>query len=136
MGDVYLAREPASGLDLSRALQQRIAFFWHARHSQVYPELGRLEADGLVTHTVVPQRDRPDKKVYALTERGRGVLLDWLTAPTEPPQIRDEFLVKVTSFWLIEPANCGSWLRASGRLLGAFLLSSSVFITVTGVGAV
>ena len=98
-----LAREPASGLDLARTLQQRIAFFWHARHSQVYPELARLEAEGLVTHTVVPQRDRPDKKVYELTERGRQVLLDWLTAPTDPPQIRDEFLVKVTSFWLIEP---------------------------------
>jgi DNA-binding PadR family transcriptional regulator len=99
-----LAREPASGLDLARALQQRIAFFWHARHSQVYPELARLEGEGLVTHTVVPQRDRPEKKVYALTERGRAVLLDWLLAATHPPQIRDEFLVKVTSFWLIEPA--------------------------------
>jgi DNA-binding PadR family transcriptional regulator len=99
-----LAREPASGLDLARALQQRIAFFWHARHSQVYPELTRLEGEGLVTHVVVPQRDRPDKKVYALTERGRHVLLDWLTSSTDPPQIRDEFLVKVTSCWLIEPA--------------------------------
>ncbi|HZO27172.1 MAG TPA: PadR family transcriptional regulator [Chloroflexota bacterium] len=98
-----LAREPASGLDLTHALQQRIAFFWHARHSQVYPELARLEKDGLVVHTVVPQRDRPDKKVYALTERGRQILLGWLLAPTDPPQIRDEFLVKVTSFWLIEP---------------------------------
>jgi DNA-binding PadR family transcriptional regulator len=98
-----LGREPASGLDLARALQQRIAFFWHARHSQVYPELARLEAAGLVAHTVVAQRDRPDKKVYALTEDGRRVLLDWLASTTDPPQIRDEFLVKVTSFWLIEP---------------------------------
>lgn len=98
-----LAREQASGLDLSRALQQRIAFFWHARHSQIYPELARLEAEGLVGHTVVPQRDRPDKKVYALTEHGRQTLLAWIGAPTDPPQIRDEFLVKVTSFWLTEP---------------------------------
>ncbi len=99
-----LAREPASGLDLARALQQRLAFFWQARHSQVYPELARLETAGLVTHTVVEQRDRPDKKVYTLTESGRQRLLDWLAASTEPPQIRDEFLVKVTSFWQIEPA--------------------------------
>jgi PadR family transcriptional regulator AphA len=110
-----LAREPASGLDLARALQQRIAFFWHARHSQVYPELARLEAAGLVTHTVVPQRDRPDKKVYALTEHGRQVLLDWLVSPTDPPQIRDEFLVKVTSFWLIEPARAIELLLDQGR---------------------
>ncbi len=110
-----LARDPASGLDLSRALQQRIAFFWHARHSQVYPELARLEAEGLVTHVVVPQRDRPDKKVYALTEHGRTVLLDWLTSSTDPPQIRDEFLVKVTSFWQIEPARAIALLLDQAR---------------------
>jgi DNA-binding PadR family transcriptional regulator len=110
-----LAREPSSGLDLTRALQQRIAFFWHARHSQVYPELARLEAEGLVSHTVVPQRDRPDKKVYALTEGGRHVLLDWLVAPTDAPQIRDELLVKVTSFWLIEPARAIDLLLDQAR---------------------
>ena len=110
-----LAREPASGLDLSRALEQRIAFFWHARHSQVYPELARLEAEGLVQHTVVPQRDRPDKKVYELTPRGRQVLLDWLVSRTDPPQIRDEFLVRVTSFWLIEPGRAIELLLDQAR---------------------
>jgi DNA-binding PadR family transcriptional regulator len=110
-----LARGPASGLDLARALEQRIAFFWHARHSQVYPELVRLEANGLVAHTVVPQRDRPDKKVYDLTARGREVLLDWLVSATDPPQIRDAFLVKVTSFWLVEPARAVELLLEQAR---------------------
>jgi DNA-binding PadR family transcriptional regulator len=94
---------------------ERIAFFWHARHSQVYPELARLEGDGLVTHTVMAQRDRPDKKVYALTEQGRQTLLDWLLASTNPPQIRDEFLVKVTSFWLIEPDRAIGLLEEQAR---------------------
>lgn len=110
-----LAREPASGLELARALQQRIAFFWHARHSQVYPELARLEGEGLVSHVSVQQRDRPTKKVYSLTNQGRSVLLDWLVSTTDPPQIRDELLVKVTSYWLVEPARAVELLLDQAR---------------------
>jgi DNA-binding PadR family transcriptional regulator len=111
-----LAREPLSGLDLTRALPQRLAYFWHARHSQVYPELARLEADGLVTHTVVPQRDRPDKKVYRPTELGIQVLRDWVAAPTALPSIRDELVLKVASFWLIEPEHAAAQLLEQARL--------------------
>ncbi len=45
-----LAREPASGYDLTRRMQAWIGFFWRAPHSRIYPELARLEAGGLVRH--------------------------------------------------------------------------------------
>src|SRR3712207_7997506 len=47
---------------LSSRMRARVGFFWQARHSQIYPELARLEEGGLVTHHVVEQSDRPDKK--------------------------------------------------------------------------
>jgi DNA-binding PadR family transcriptional regulator len=44
-------------------------------HCQIYPELAKLEAQGMVTHHVVEQHDsRPDKKVYEITEAGREAL--------------------------------------------------------------
>ena len=110
-----LAREALSGFDLARALEQRIAHFWHARHSQVYPELARLQAAGLVTHTVVPQRDRPDKKVYQLTDDGLATLRAWVTAPSQAHTIRDELIVKVASIWLVEPARAVALLRDHAR---------------------
>jgi DNA-binding PadR family transcriptional regulator len=106
-----LAREPLSGLDLSRVLQKQVASFWHARHSQIYPELARLQATGLVAHTVVRQSDRPDKKVYRVTDAGMEALRTWVTAPTELPATRDEFIVKVASLWLAEPAQAAALLR-------------------------
>jgi DNA-binding PadR family transcriptional regulator len=106
-----LAREPLSGLDLSRVLQKQVASFWHARHSQIYPELARLQAAGLVAHTVVRQSDRPDKKVYRVTDAGMEALRTWVTAPTELPATRDEFIVKVASLWLAEPARAAALLR-------------------------
>ncbi len=110
-----LAREPLSGLDLSRVLQKQIAYFWHARHSQIYPELARLEAAGLVTHTVVRQTDRPDKKVYRVTDAGMEALRGWATTPTELPATRDEFILKVASLWLAEPAQAAALLREQAQ---------------------
>jgi DNA-binding PadR family transcriptional regulator len=37
----------------------------------VYTTLDRLVRDGLVAHHVVAQEERPDKKVYRLTDPGR-----------------------------------------------------------------
>jgi DNA-binding PadR family transcriptional regulator len=99
-----LAREPLSGLDLARVLERQVAYFWNARHSQIYPELARLEAAGLVTHEVVEQRDRPSKKVYTLSERGLAALRAWVATPSEPHAVRDELVLKVASIWLLEPA--------------------------------
>ncbi len=49
---------------------------------QVYPTLNRLQSDGWVEHDVVSQPERPDKKVYSLTEEGQSRLRDWLRTPS------------------------------------------------------
>ncbi len=98
-----LAREPLSGYDLMRRMKERVGFFWQARHSQIYPELARLEREGMVAHRVVEQKDRPDKKVYEITDAGLGALKEWVTAPVEPRVKRDELVLKAYSLWLAEP---------------------------------
>jgi DNA-binding PadR family transcriptional regulator len=110
-----LAREPASGYDLSRQLRAPIGFFWRARHSQIYPELARLEAEGLVTHAVVEQQELPDKKVYTITEAGQATLQGWVTDPVEPAVVRDELLLKTFSLWLAEPAAAAALFREHER---------------------
>ena len=54
-----------------------IGFYWHARYSQIYPELAKLE--------VVAQHDLPAKKVYTITEKGREALKEWVTTPNTLP---------------------------------------------------
>ncbi len=99
-----LARKPASGYDLGRRLKEPIGFFWHARYNQIYPELTRLEALGLIAHEVVEQVDRPDKKVYTITDAGRLALRQWATEPPEETPARSELLLKAYSIWLADPA--------------------------------
>ncbi|MGE5333582.1 MAG: PadR family transcriptional regulator [Nitrososphaerota archaeon] len=106
-----LARAPCSGYDLIRRMEEPVGFFWHARRSQIYPELARLEDAGLVVHTVVEQQERPDKKVYEITEAGRAALAAWATEPMRIPAERDEFMLKIFSLWLANPASALALVR-------------------------
>ena len=111
-----LARERLSGYDIKLRMERRVGNFWSARHSQIYPELARLEGEGLVSHVVVKQRDRPDKKVYEITASGLGALEEWVTAPVEPRETRDELVLKAYSVWLAYPKEAVALFREQQRL--------------------
>jgi DNA-binding PadR family transcriptional regulator len=98
-----LARKPASGYDLAQTLKGPVDFFWQARHSQIYPELARLDQLGYVEVQHVPQTERPDKKIYSITETGQAALEEWVTAPVDVPVIRDELVLKAYCLWLADP---------------------------------
>lgn len=106
-----LARAPRSGYDLIRLMERPVGFFWHARRSQIYPELARLEAEGLVVHEVVAQHQRPDKKVYSITETGLRALRAWVVGPVHMPADRDEFMLKVFSIWLADREQALAFIR-------------------------
>jgi len=95
-----LARRPATGYELAGLLRRPVGHFWHARHSQIYPELGRLEAAGLVRHTVTTGAGPRPTKRYRITARGGRQLRQWLvsTAPDVDPR---EILVRVYSLWVL-----------------------------------
>lgn len=110
-----LARGAASGYDLTRQMQAPIGFFWRAQHSQIYPQLARLEAQGLVTHEVVKQQDVPDKKVYTITAEGIATLKQWVTETVDMPTVRDEILLKTFSMWLVDPGEVITLFRDQER---------------------
>ena len=63
---------------------------------QVYTTLDRLHRDGLVRPHLVSQAERPDKKVYELTDLGRQELLGWIGTPTVPDlDLRNETYMKL-----------------------------------------
>ena len=112
-----LARQPLSGYDLAQYMKKRIAPMWSALPSQIYPELAKLEKQGMVKHTVVEQQDyRPDKKVYEITEAGREALRQWVAEPTPISTIRDEFILKAYSLWLVDPKNAIVHVREHEKL--------------------
>ena len=109
-----LSREDLSGYDLTQRMAGRVGYFWSARHSQIYPELARLEEGGYVTHSVVEQAERPDKKVYRITAKGLEDLKQWVTQAPVPRPTRDELTLKTYSVWLADKEKAVRLFREEG----------------------
>jgi DNA-binding PadR family transcriptional regulator len=88
-----LAWEPRTGYDIKRVTDFSTRFFWGASYGQIYPELKRLAAAGLVRASDEP-RGAVQRRVYELTAAGRRAVAAWLSEPEEIFEYRDEGLLK------------------------------------------
>lgn len=113
---VSLLDRPQSGYDLAKRFDQTVGYFWKARHQQIYLELHKLAKLGWVHSETVPQRARPNRIVYAITPHGQRALDEWLRLPTEPPNIKEELLIKL---FALKPANLPLLLEETRRRLRA-----------------
>jgi PadR family transcriptional regulator, regulatory protein AphA len=89
-----LAHGPRSGYDVKAVVDRSTRFFWAASYGQIYPELRRLEQEGLVEGEDSPTGGRR-RRVYRLTAAGRQALIHWLLGPTVTIELRDESLLRL-----------------------------------------
>lgn len=89
-----LALGARTGYDIKGVVDRSTRFFWAASYGQIYPELRRLEKAGLIEGKNAPTGGRK-RKEYDLTEAGRRELVEWLSAPPQMPELRDESLLKL-----------------------------------------
>jgi DNA-binding PadR family transcriptional regulator len=90
-----LLERPSSGLELTRRFDKSIGYFWSATHQQIYRELGRLEADGLIRALPAEQPTRGQKKSYEVLPAGRAELARWTAASQDPKPLRDALLLRL-----------------------------------------
>jgi DNA-binding PadR family transcriptional regulator len=89
-----LAHGPRSGYDIKTVVDRSTRFFWAASYGQIYPELRRLEREGLVEGEQAPRGGR-DRRIYNLTAAGREALVEWLLGNTVTIELRDESLLRL-----------------------------------------
>jgi PadR family transcriptional regulator, regulatory protein AphA len=89
-----LAHRPRSGYDIKTVVDRSTRFFWAASYGQIYPELRRLEREGLVEGEQAPRGGR-DRRVYKLTPAGHEALVEWLLGNTVTIELRDESLLRL-----------------------------------------
>jgi DNA-binding PadR family transcriptional regulator len=85
-----------SGYELHKLAESSVGFIWAPARSQLYAVLKRLAAAGLVSGRHVEQADRPDKRIFHITDSGMATLRNWLgrVDPIEPED-RDGLLLKL-----------------------------------------
>jgi DNA-binding PadR family transcriptional regulator len=93
-----LAREASHGYQLRAQLHMALGPLADALNSgHIYVTLNRLEKSGLVTSSRVDQADRPDRRVFELTETGRARVQAWLTDTSWPKPAPAEFHLKLVA---------------------------------------
>lgn len=84
----------ASGYEIKKMFEEGpFAYFHQAGYGSIYPALGKLCEEGLVSMQEHEQDGRPDKKVYGLTAKGKTALEGKLTMQPAKDKVRSEALV-------------------------------------------
>jgi len=84
-----------TGYEIKKAIDGSTRFFWSASFGQIYPELKRLQREGLVRSRQEP-RGKVKRTVYELTPKGEEALREWLTDRESVIfEIRDESLLRL-----------------------------------------
>lgn len=92
----FLNREPMTGYDLkTQCFDLSVSNFWSADQAQIYRTLEKLESSRLVESQLEFQSNRPNRKLFRITEEGRSELRHWLTTVQPLPVHREPFLVQL-----------------------------------------
>ena len=84
-----------TGYEIKKAIDGSTRFFWTASYGQIYPELKRLQKEGLVRSREEP-RGQVKRTFYELTPKGEEALREWLTDSENMIfEVRDEGLLRL-----------------------------------------
>ncbi|MGC6769433.1 PadR family transcriptional regulator [Enterococcus sp. LJL51] len=88
-----------TGYELDRSFKRSLSFVWKAQTSQIYRELTAMEAKGWLESQRVVQEEKPNKRLYSITDAGREELNRWLSVPKPDIEkafdVRNGFLMRV-----------------------------------------
>ena len=119
-----LTIQPMSGYDLGQLIRTSVGHFWRESYGQIYPNLKRLAAEGLVTAITERHKGRPYRRIYSITGKGRERLARWLAVEPQPEIPRNELLLKLFFAAQISPeipiANLEKMVEEERALLKQF----------------
>jgi PadR family transcriptional regulator AphA len=123
-----LAVAPGTGYDLTRRFEASLSHAWHASHSQIYPELARLQGLGLVQEA---GRGARGSRTWAITEQGRAELDRWLTEVQPNRSQRNETALR----WFLLPLLPADLRRTALEREIADIVDSTAFLQESATGS-
>lgn len=94
LGFLAKSGEPLSGYDIKQWVDNSVRFFFAASFGQIYPELKKLEAAGLIEGVANATGGRA-RTEYTITEAGRTELRRWLMQTENRLEMRDEGILRI-----------------------------------------
>ncbi|MDZ7958432.1 MAG: PadR family transcriptional regulator [Aulosira sp. DedQUE10] len=91
-----LQQQEMTGYDLKNScFDQCVAHLWPADQAQIYRTLDKLVEQGWTSCCVEIQSDRPNRKVYSVTEAGKAEFSRWLQCHQPLPTVREPLLAQL-----------------------------------------
>jgi len=88
---LLLSEKPMYGYEIIRELEKRFAGYWKPKTGTIYPALEKLEEGRLVTSRKEFREEGPDRKHYALTEKGRAELSQSMSYWTKMAEVLETY---------------------------------------------
>lgn len=86
-----------TGYELMKVFNESLTFFWNAQTSQIYRELDTIEKKGWVNSKYIVQEDKPNKKLFTISDKGKEELVRWVDkhSAKDMMKIRDSMTMRV-----------------------------------------
>ncbi|MCU1590191.1 MAG: transcriptional regulator, PadR-like family [Frankiales bacterium] len=123
-----LAVAPGTGYDLTRRFEASLSHAWHASHSQIYPELARLQGRGLVQEA---GRGARGSRTWAITDQGLAELDRWLVEVQPNRSQRNETALR----WFLLPLLPADQRRSALEREIADMLDSTAYLEAAAAGS-
>src|SRR5438034_9014187 len=88
---LLLSERPMYGYEIIRELENRFSGYWKPKTGTIYPALDRLEKNRLVTSRVEFREEAPDRRHYAMTDKGRTELTSTMSYWTKMTEILENY---------------------------------------------
>lgn len=98
-----LTAEPLTGYDAAKRFGASVGHVWHAPDSQIYPELRRMEREGLIAGEQVRWGPNSTKTRYSITDEGVRAFRDWMATPLDYAPVRDAAHMRAAYFEWTDP---------------------------------
>lgn len=92
-----------SGYELQKQFDTSVGHLWHAPDSQIYPELRKMERDGLVEGESQVRGTHATRRIYHVTPAGEGDYLAWINGPLTYARVREPASLKAAYLEAAEP---------------------------------
>lgn len=103
---------PLSGYDLQKQFAVSVGHVWHAPDSQIYPELRKMHADGLIEPEEQARGERGTRIVYHVTDAGEAAFLAWMRSPLDYQRVRDPAHLRAAYLEAVDADDARAFLHA------------------------
>lgn len=90
-----LTQRSMSGYDVKQSLENLCWLIGSPSFGSLYPALHSLSEDGLASMDVIHSGDKPPRKVYTITDKGRKALEEWLHQSMDSETSQKAFLMRL-----------------------------------------